>query len=57
VKGTHIVAEGIKRREGRCIQSGGFGCAFIRIQCGSINQIMPVEVDLPGKISWDSQDD
>ena len=69
IKGTHlvprtyitdrdpIVAEDIKRREERCRQSGGIGCAVILIQCGSISQVMPVEVDAPGKIAWDTRDD
>ena len=27
------------------------------IQCGSISQVMPIEVELPAKITWDSRDD
>jgi len=69
LKGTHLVArtyitdrdplvaDDIKRREDRCRQSGGIGCAVILIQCGSISQVMPVEVDPPSRISWDSRDD
>ncbi|TFY56948.1 hypothetical protein EVJ58_g7326 [Rhodofomes roseus] len=69
IKGTHIVPRtyvtdndplvgaDIQRREDRCRRTGGIGTAVILIQCGDISQVMPVEVDAPGKISWDSRDD
>ncbi|KAL0955031.1 hypothetical protein HGRIS_003951 [Hohenbuehelia grisea] len=67
VAGTHVVPRSyirdplvvadIQRREERCRQSGGIGTAVIIIQCGSVSQVMPVEVDPPSKISWDTRDD
>ncbi|CAL1717346.1 unnamed protein product [Somion occarium] len=69
VKGTHIVprtyvtdndqlvAADIHRREERCRQRGGIGTAVVLIQCGDISQVMPVEVDSPSRITWDSRDD
>ncbi|KDQ52767.1 hypothetical protein JAAARDRAFT_40046 [Jaapia argillacea MUCL 33604] len=69
LKGTHIVprtyvtnsdplvAEDIKRREDRCRRAGGIGTVVIIIQCGQVSQVMPVEVDPPHKITWDSRDD
>lgn len=69
VAGTHIVprtyitdndplvGEDISRREDRCRKSGGIGCAVILIQCGEISQVMPVEMDSPGRISWDMRED
>jgi len=52
-----LVAADIERREERCRRSGGIGTAVILIQCGSISQVMPVEVDPPSKITWDSRED
>jgi len=52
-----LVAADIQRREERCRRNGGIGTAVVLIQCGSISQVMPVEVDPPSKISWDSRDD
>ncbi|CCM02779.1 uncharacterized protein FIBRA_04887 [Fibroporia radiculosa] len=69
IKGTHIVprtyitdndplvGQDIARREERCRRSGGIGTAVILVQCGDVSQVMPVEVDAPNKISWDSRDD
>ncbi|KAI0925485.1 hypothetical protein AcW1_007920 [Taiwanofungus camphoratus] len=69
IKSTHIVPRtyitdndplvgaDIQRREERCRRSGGIGTAVILVQCGEISQVMPVEVDAPSKISWDSRDD
>ncbi|KAI0750074.1 hypothetical protein C8Q80DRAFT_1166016 [Daedaleopsis nitida] len=69
VKATHIVprtyvtdndplvGEDIRRREDRCRKNGGIGCAVILIQCGDISQVMPVEVDSPARISWDTRED
>ncbi|KAJ7759338.1 hypothetical protein DFH07DRAFT_817265 [Mycena maculata] len=52
-----LVIADIQRREQRCRQSGGIGTAVIIIQCGGVSQVMPVEVDPPSKISWDSRED
>jgi len=52
-----LVIKDIQRREQRCRQSGGIGTAVIIIQCGSVSQVMPVEVDPPSKITWDTRDD
>ena len=52
-----LVIADIKRREERCRQSGGIGTLVVIIQCGSTSQVMPVEVDPPSKIAWDSRDD
>ncbi|RDX56974.1 hypothetical protein OH76DRAFT_1394712 [Lentinus brumalis] len=69
VKSTHVVPRtyvtdndplvgaDIHRREDRCRKAGGIGCAVILIQCGDISQVMPVEVDSPSRISWDTRDD
>lgn len=69
IKGTHIVPRtyvtdndplvgaDIQRREERCRRGGGIGTAVILIQCGDVSQVMPVEVDAPSKISWDSRED
>ncbi|KAG9311820.1 hypothetical protein JVU11DRAFT_8067 [Chiua virens] len=69
VVGTHIVprsyvtshdplvAADIDRREERCRRSGGIGTLVILVQCAGISQVMPVEVDPPSKITWDSRDD
>jgi len=69
IAGTHIVsrsyvtdrdplvAADIQNREDRCRRNGGIGTAVVLIQCGSISQVMPVEVDPPSKISWDSRED
>jgi len=52
-----VVVADIQRREDRCRQNGGIGAAVVILQCGGISQVMPVEVDPPGKISWDSRTD
>lgn len=52
-----LVAADIQRREERCRRNGGIGTAVVLIQCGSISQVMPVEVDPPSKISWDVRED
>ena len=51
------VAADIQRRDDRCRRSGGIGAAVVSIQCGGLSQVMPVEVDPPSQISWDSRDD
>ncbi|KAH9885789.1 hypothetical protein C8Q73DRAFT_717055 [Cubamyces lactineus] len=69
IKATHIVprtyvtdndplvGQDILRREERCRKSGGIGCAVVLIQCGEISQVMPVEVDSPSRITWDTRED
>ncbi|KAF7289651.1 MYND-type domain-containing protein [Mycena chlorophos] len=52
-----LVVADIQRREERCRAAGGIGTAVIIIQCGSVSQVMPVEVDPPSKITWDARDD
>lgn len=52
-----LVAADIQRREERCRRSGGIGTAVVLIQCGAISQVMPVEVDPPSKITWDTRED
>ena len=52
-----LVGEDIRRRDDRCRKSGGIGAAVIIIQCGEVSQVMPVEVDSPSRITWDSRDD
>jgi len=52
-----LVISDIQRREERCRQSGGIGTLVVIIQCGSTSQVMPVEVDPPSKITWDSRED
>ncbi|KAL6298354.1 hypothetical protein BKA93DRAFT_72474 [Sparassis latifolia] len=52
-----VVGSDILRREERCRKMGGIGTAVIVIQCSDVNQVMPVEVDAPSKISWDTRDD
>ena len=47
----------IQRREERCRYSRGIGMLVVIIQCGGISQVMPVEVELPATITWDSRDD
>lgn len=67
IAGTHVVPRtyirdplvvaDIQRREDRCRQSGGIGTVIIIIQCGAVSQVMPVEVDPPSKISWNTRSD
>jgi len=52
-----LVIADIQRREERCRQNGGIGTLVVIIQCGSTSQVVPVEVDPPAKIAWDSRDD
>ncbi|KAJ6558358.1 hypothetical protein B0H19DRAFT_946954 [Mycena capillaripes] len=60
---THIcdplVIEDIQHREEQCRANGGIGTAVIIIQCGSISQVLPVDVEVnsPSRISWDIRDD
>uniref|UniRef100_A0A0W0FHU4 MYND-type domain-containing protein n=1 Tax=Moniliophthora roreri TaxID=221103 RepID=A0A0W0FHU4_MONRR len=67
VAATHIVPRkyirdpfilnDIQRREDRCRQSGGLGVLVIIVQCGSVSQVIPAEVDSPSTISWDIRND
>ncbi|CAA7271436.1 unnamed protein product [Cyclocybe aegerita] len=52
-----LVIADIQRREERCRANGGIGTLVVIIQCGATSQVMPVEVDPPAKITWDSRDD
>ncbi|KAF8904009.1 hypothetical protein CPB85DRAFT_1376996 [Mucidula mucida] len=52
-----VVIADIQRREERCRHGGGIGTLVIVIQCGSVSQVMPVEVDAPSRITWDMRDD
>ncbi|KAG6811817.1 hypothetical protein H0H92_005676 [Tricholoma furcatifolium] len=67
IAGTHVVPRAyvqdplvisdIRRREERCRNNGGIGTLVVIVQCGDISQVMPVEVDPPSKISWDTRED
>jgi len=52
-----VVVDDVVRREERCRRAGGIGVAVVLLQSGLISQVMPVEVDPPSKIAWDSRDD
>jgi len=52
-----VVAEDVARREERCRKAGGIGVAVVFLQCGFVSQVMPVEVDPPHKIAWDTRED
>ncbi len=52
-----LVIADIQRREERCRDNGGIGTLVVIIKCGSTSQVMPVEVDPPAKIAWDTRDD
>ncbi|KIJ95487.1 hypothetical protein K443DRAFT_108719 [Laccaria amethystina LaAM-08-1] len=52
-----LVTADIQRREERCRHSGGIGTLVVIIQCGGVSQVMPVEVDPPAKITWDTRED
>ncbi|KAF9063461.1 hypothetical protein BDP27DRAFT_1299661 [Rhodocollybia butyracea] len=55
--GDPLVLADIQRRDDRCRHSGGIGCLVVLVQCDGISQVMPIEVDPPSKISWDTRDD
>ncbi|KIM73348.1 hypothetical protein PILCRDRAFT_802801 [Piloderma croceum F 1598] len=69
VAGTHLVSRSyvtdkdpivtvdIQRRDERCRHNGGIGTVVILVQCGSVSQIIPVEIDSPSKTSWDMRVD
>jgi hypothetical protein len=52
-----LVMADIHRREERCRANGGIGTLIVIIQCGGVSQVMPVEVDPPSKITWDTRED
>ncbi|KAF9265092.1 hypothetical protein L218DRAFT_957777 [Marasmius fiardii PR-910] len=52
-----LVVNDIREREERCRRNGGIGTLVIIIQCNDISQVMPVEVDPPSKITWDTRED
>lgn len=52
-----LIIEDVMRREARCRRAGGIGVAVVIIQCGLVSQVMPVEVDPPAKIGWDTRED
>ncbi|KAH8831378.1 hypothetical protein DL96DRAFT_1587581, partial [Flagelloscypha sp. PMI_526] len=47
----------IKERDARSRANGGIGALTVILQCGTISQVMPVEVDHPARITWDTRDD
>lgn len=67
IKGTHIVPRSyimdplvtadIQRRDDRCRRLGGIGTAVVVVQCGAASQVMPIEIDPPAKIGWDTRED
>lgn len=52
-----LVMADIQRREERCRANGGIGTLLVVLQCGGVSQVMPVEVDPPSKITWDTRED
>jgi hypothetical protein len=52
-----LVIADIQRREERCRQNGGIGTLVVVIKCGATSQVMPVEVDPPSNIAWDTRED
>lgn len=52
-----LVTADIQRREERCRQNGGIGTCIVILQCNGVSQVMPVEVDPPSKITWDTRED
>lgn len=52
-----LIIEDVMRRETRCRRAGGIGVAVVILQCGIVSQVMPVEVDPPAKIGWDTRED
>ncbi|KAJ3995577.1 hypothetical protein F5050DRAFT_1766456 [Lentinula boryana] len=55
--GDALVLADIQRRDDRCRQNGGIGALVVLVQCAGISQVMPIEVDPPSKISWDTRED
>lgn len=67
IKSTHIlprtyiidplVTADIQRRDDRCRRLGGIGTAVVVVQCGGASQVMPIEIDPPASIGWDTRED
>jgi hypothetical protein len=55
--GDPLVLADIQRRDDRCRLNGGIGALVVLVQCDGISQVMPIEVDPPSKISWDTRQD
>ncbi|KAF9065556.1 hypothetical protein BDP27DRAFT_1384512 [Rhodocollybia butyracea] len=55
--GDSLVLADLQRRDDRCRHNGGIGCLIVLVRCDGISQVMPIEVDPPSKISWDTRDD
>ena len=47
----------IQRREEWCRYTRGISMLIVIIQCGGISKVMPVEVELPVKITRDLRED
>ncbi|KIK66930.1 hypothetical protein GYMLUDRAFT_157146 [Collybiopsis luxurians FD-317 M1] len=52
-----LVLADIQRRDDRCRHNGGIGALIVLVQCAGISQVMPIEVDPPSKITWDTRED
>jgi len=52
-----LVLEDVAKREQRCRQAGGLGAAVVLIQCGGVCEVIPVELDAPSQIPWESRED
>jgi hypothetical protein len=47
----------IHQREARARASGGLGALVVILQCGTVHQVMPIEIDSLNKITWDVTED
>ena len=52
-----LVLNNIQEREERCRRNGGIGTLVIILQCGDVSQVLPVEVDPPSQVTWDTRED
>ncbi|KAF8996898.1 hypothetical protein BDQ17DRAFT_1512961 [Cyathus striatus] len=52
-----LVIKDIQRRDERCRANGGLGAMVVLLQCGSVSQVMPVEVDRPECVGWSVRDE
>ncbi|KAI4522157.1 hypothetical protein EV121DRAFT_265411 [Schizophyllum commune] len=52
-----LVQADIQRRDERCRREGGIGAAVVILEAEGVSQVMPVEVDSPADIAWDTRDD
>ncbi|KAJ3865598.1 hypothetical protein EV359DRAFT_63016 [Lentinula novae-zelandiae] len=55
--GDPLILADIQRRDDRCRHNGGIGALVVLVQCAGISQVMPIEVDPPSKIAWDTRED